>query len=136
MFYAENTLQSNPQTSSYLVIDNIRCYYKGVLQTNLPNNSFETWNAHIVNNVAGWTTSNELFSQFGIDSVNCEKTTDAQKGTYAVKLHTVDLFGGGPFIPGGIVTGINHTDAAQNPESIPTIAVNSRYGSVSGFRPG
>ncbi len=131
--YAENTLNYDPKLSSYLIIDNIRCYYKGVLQSNIPNNSFENWTTKTVNNIVGWTTSNELFAQFGIDSVNCERVSPGQSGTYAVKLHTVDLFGGGPFIPGGIVTGSNQGAAAQTPNAIPTIAVNQRYSSLSGY---
>ena len=129
--YAENTLGFDPQITSYLIIDNIRCYYKGVLQGNLPNHSFENWTTQTVDNLAGWTTTNEIFSQFGLDSVNCEKTTLAQSGAFAVKLHTVEIFG--TFIPGGIVTGINQVDAIQTPEAYPTFPVNQRYKSLSGF---
>ncbi len=129
--YVSNTLDYDPQMASYLSIDNIRCYYKGILQTNLPNNSFETWTTDTKNDLTNWTSSNELFAQFGLDSINCEQSTIAQNGIYAVKLHTLDLFG--QFIPGGIVSGANRLDAANDPSIFPTFSVNKRYASLSGY---
>ena len=126
-----NTLDYNPQITSFIVVDNIRCYYKGILQTSLPNNSFETWTSQSIKEITDWTTSNELLSQFGIDSINCEQTSSAQKGNYGVKIHTIDIFG--TFIPGGMVTGAHRLDAAQDPATFPTIAVNERYSSLSGY---
>jgi hypothetical protein len=131
LVYISNTLDYNPQPSSYLTVDNIRCYYKGALQSALPNYSFENWNTQTRSDVTGWTTSNEVFAQFGLDSVNCKQTTDAQNGTYAVRVHTVDIFG--TFLPGGMVSGVGQIDAAQDPSHIPTIAVGQRYGSLSGY---
>ncbi len=131
LIYINNTLDYDAQLASFLEVDNIRCYHKGALQTNLPNFSFETWASNTTKDVANWTSSNELFAQFGLDSINCEQTTASQNGTYAVKLHTVDIFG--TFLPGGIVSGVHQIDAAQNPSSIPTIAVNTRYASLSGY---
>lgn len=131
LIYINNTLDYDAQLASFLEVDNIRCYHKGALQTNLPNFSFETWASTTTKDVANWTSSNELFAQFGLDSINCEQTTASQNGTYAVKLHTIDIFG--TFLPGGIVSGVHQLDAAQNPSSIPTIAVNTRYASLSGY---
>ncbi len=131
LIYVSNTLDYDPQLASYLTVDNFRCYYKGVLQTNLPNNSFETWTSETKNDLKDWTTSNELFAQFGLDSINCEQTTVAQNGQYAIRIHSLDLFG--QFIPGGIVTGVNRVDAAQDPSIYPTFAVTQRYASLSGY---
>jgi hypothetical protein len=125
-----NTLYSDPQAASYLIIDNMRGYYNGVLQSPLPNFSFETWNTVTTQEIAGWYTTNQLFADNGIDSMNCEQTTDAQSGNYAMRMRNISFFG--TYVPGGIVTG-NSQEALFAPDQIPTFAAGQRFASLSGW---
>ncbi len=125
-----NTSFDSPQPASWLIVDNIRGYYKNALQPAFPNYSYENWTSTTVYEPLGWVSSNQIMAQFGIDSISCERTTDAQNGTYAVKAHNVDLFG--TILPGGLVSG-NNIDAAFSPDMTPTFAVSERYVSLSGY---
>jgi hypothetical protein len=129
-FEINNTSFDNPQVASWLIVDNIRGYKKGVLQSAIPNFSFENWATTTSKVCPGWITTNEVLSSFGLDSVNVTQSTDAQAGSSAVMMRNIDFFGN--YLPGGMVTGSDQ-NAAFAPDMTPTIAVTDRYSSLSGY---
>jgi hypothetical protein len=129
-FEIYNTNYSNPQATSWIIVDNIRGYKNGTLQAAMPNYSFENWTSSTSKTCAGWFTTNEIFKSYGIDSVNVIQSTDAQNGSSAVFMRNLDYFGN--MLPGGLVTG-NNPDAALTPDMIATIPVADRYSSLSGY---
>src|SRR5438876_454152 len=56
-------------------------------QNSIPNGSFENWNSSTYENPQHYFSSNaEAYSK--IAAFNCVKTTDAQHGSYAVRITT------------------------------------------------
>ncbi|MFH0893205.1 MAG: hypothetical protein V2A54_02115, partial [Bacteroidota bacterium] len=55
--------------------------------TSLPNGNFETWNTTGFDEPSNWTTSN--FAFIGSASPSVSKSTDAQSGTYACKIESL-----------------------------------------------
>lgn len=78
---------------SWALIDDVEMIDNGTAVTNIPNPSFETWDASIVENPDNWYTLNPLLSGMGLNNAN--KTIDAYSGTYAMEMTTIDPSGMG-----------------------------------------
>jgi hypothetical protein len=58
-------------------------------QTSIPNGNFENWDNHIYDNLMYYGTTNQgLWLDYENPTPSVSKTTDAQSGTYAIKLET------------------------------------------------
>ena len=116
-----------PDTSSWVMIDNVQLLSGGVATTNLPNHSFETWNNVTTENPVDWYSINYLLQ--GSNSENVVKTTDANTGTYAAQLSTI-LLNGADTVQGFISLGkIDFTNASSPFELTPYSATPT---SISG----
>ena len=63
----------------------------GIAVTNVPDPSFENWSSNTTEEPDDWYTINPLLS--GLSLENANKTTDANTGTYAIEMTTIDYFG-------------------------------------------
>lgn len=103
-------VMGNPMTGAaassgaWALVDNVVLKNNGSAVTNLPDNSFESWSSQSYEGPDNWFTMNELLA--GANAENCNKSTNAHTGTYAVELKTdtIPMFGGDT-IPGFISMG-------------------------------
>lgn len=80
-----------PSPGSWARIDNVTMHNAGIEVTNIPDPSFENWSTLSTENPDDWYTLNWLLSPISMENV--VKTTDANTGTYAIEMSTIDLFG-------------------------------------------
>jgi len=79
---------NNPAPGSWARIDDVQLFNNLVETTALPNQGFETWQAVSVESPNNWYTFNELYAGIGLPNAN--KSTDANTGTYALQLSTLN----------------------------------------------
>lgn len=107
--------ENAPTPGSWARIDEVAMYNNGSAVTNIPDPGFEGWATQSVEVPDSWYTLNEQLVSLNLENVN--KTTDANSGSFAVVLTTVedpiygdtiggvlslgDIFmsGGNPFTP-------------------------------------
>lgn len=89
---------------SWVEVDNVKLKNGGTAVTDLPDHSFESWASQAYDGPDNWYSMNDILS--GVGAENCNISTDAHTGTYAVELSTdtISLFGGDT-IPGFISLG-------------------------------
>lgn len=96
-FVLSNPFGNNPPSpGSWARIDNISMHNAGIEVTNVPDPSFENWTNVSTENPNDWFTLNPLLS--GVGAENALKTTDANTGTYAIEMTTIQPFPGGDTI--------------------------------------
>lgn len=78
-------------------IDNVQLLNGTTAQPNLPDFSFENWTPQVVESADNWYSYNEVLAAFDLENAN--KTTDANSGTYAIEMTTVELTQYGDTIP-------------------------------------
>lgn len=79
----------NSTPGSWAMVDNVQLLSGGVETTPLPNHSFETWETATTEMPDSWYTLNSLLVGSGIE--NAVKTTDANTGSYAIEMTTIQL---------------------------------------------
>jgi len=82
---------ANPSPNSWVMVDNVQLLNSGTPATALPNNSFETWDATTVEDVDDWYSLNPMLAGMGLE--NAVKTLDANSGSFAIEMTTLNLFG-------------------------------------------
>ena len=88
-FVLGNPFSNNPPTpGSWARIDQVAMYNAGGAVTNLPDPGFEDWTTQSVETPDSWYTMNEQL--VGLNLENVTKTTDANSGSFAVELTTVE----------------------------------------------
>lgn len=75
------------QRGSWLMIDSI--HFKGTSPCAIPNHSFENWSPVSYEDPNTWTSFNGYFAGFGLGDTLCQKTTDANTGSFAVQLNNI-----------------------------------------------
>lgn len=65
-------------------IDNVELYNGASIQTDLPNNNFETWTTQTLESADYWYSYSEQIVRFGVDVAH--KTTDAHSGMFAMEM--------------------------------------------------
>ncbi len=73
---------------SWARIDQVELYNGAVLQTDLPNNGFETWTTQTLESADSWFSYNEELIGLGLNNAN--KTTDAHSGNFAMEMTAVE----------------------------------------------
>lgn len=84
---------SIPSPNSWIRIDNVSMHNAGIEMTNVPDPSFENWTTVTTENPDDWYTLNPLLSVMGAE--NAIKTTDANTGSFAIEMTTIQLTVGG-----------------------------------------
>jgi len=79
----------NSTPGSWSMVDNVQLLSGGVTTTPLPNPSFETWETATTEAPDSWFTLNSLLIGSGIE--NAIKTTDANTGSFAIEMTTMQL---------------------------------------------
>ena len=87
---------ASPNPGSWARIDNVSMHNAGIEMTNVPDPSFENWSTETTENPDDWYTINYILAPFNAE--NAVKTTDANSGTYAIEMSTVQPFAGGDTI--------------------------------------
>jgi len=80
-----------PDPASWVLVDNVQLLNNGTPVVDLPNNSFESWEDTSVEEADDWYTLNPMLSAAGLE--NAVKTLDANSGSFAIEMTTLDLFG-------------------------------------------
>ena len=80
-----------PSPNSTVQIDNIQLYSGNTEQTPIPNYSFENWEEITYQNPENWYSYNQLLTVYDLENIT--KTTDANSGSFAVKMTTIDIEG-------------------------------------------
>lgn len=76
-----------PTPGAWARIDNVQIYNGGSATTNVPDPSFESWTAQQVETPENWYTMNEILIGAGMENAN--KTVDANTGSYALQMTTI-----------------------------------------------
>lgn len=76
-----------PMPGSWARIDDVHLYNAGIAQTDLPDFGFEQWSSQQLETADNWNTLNEMLAGEGIENAN--KSTDANSGSFAVEMTTV-----------------------------------------------
>lgn len=92
-----------PTPGAWVRIDNVEMYNLSTATTAVPDPSFEQWASQSVETPDNWFTLNEVLVGSGLENGN--KTTDANSGTYAIELSTVQNTQNGDTIPGFLSIG-------------------------------
>jgi hypothetical protein len=74
---------------SWVRIDNVQLLNNSTPTTALPDSGFEMWSVVSTEIPNDWYTTNEMFAGIGLETAT--KTTDANSGTYALQLTTLQL---------------------------------------------
>ena len=77
---------ANPQKNTFIEVDSIILSGTGTV-AQLPNNNFENWDSTGVDQADGWFSLNKFLAISG-NSQNVFKSTDANTGSYALKMVT------------------------------------------------
>ncbi len=72
---------------SWARIDNVQMYNGAATVSNVPDPSFEAWDALTVENPDNWNTLNTLFAAASLENVL--KSTDAHSGNFAAQLNSI-----------------------------------------------
>lgn len=87
-----------PDPSAWARIDAVEMFANGAATTNVPDPGFEDWSVESTENPDEWYSYNALLSTY--DWENATKTTDANSGSYAIEMATInDSINGGDTIP-------------------------------------
>lgn len=86
-----------PSPGSWARVDNVSMHNAGIEVTNVPDPSFENWSSEATEDPDDWYTLNPLLSPLSLENAN--KTTDANTGTYAIEMTTIETGPGGDTIP-------------------------------------
>lgn len=89
----------SPTPGSWARIDNVEILNTGILTTNLPDPSFESWATASTETPDNWFTMNDLLAGIGMENVS--KSTNSNSGTYAAEISTVQF----PPITGDTIRG-------------------------------
>lgn len=93
--------------------DNVEMYNGSVAVTNVPDPSFESWSTKTSENPDNWFTMNDALA--GLNLENVIKTTDANSGTYAAEISTMQFPDNGDTIGGALSLGPINLSASMNP---------------------
>jgi hypothetical protein len=106
----------SPTPGSWARIDNVQMWNLGNQMTDVPDPSFENWTSMSTEVPDYWYTLNEVLAGSGME--NAIKTIDANSGSFAIEMTTIqdpnqgdtipgmmsitpiDIFSGNPFMPG------------------------------------
>jgi hypothetical protein len=80
-----------PNPGSWARVDNVSMHNAGIAVTNVPDPSFENWSSVSTEDPDNWYTINPLLSSLSLE--NAIKTTDANTGTYAIEMSTIEFSG-------------------------------------------
>lgn len=86
----------DPTPGSWARVDNMSMHNAGIEVTNVPDPSFENWTNVTTESPDDWYTLNPLLR--GLNLENAIKTTDANTGTFAVEMTTVEVIATGDTI--------------------------------------
>jgi len=103
----------DPQPSSWARIDAVEMYNAGNAVTNLPDPGFENWSTQTVETPDNWFTMNEMLSPLGLE--NAIKTVDANSGTYAIEMTTIQEPNSGDTMNAFISVGLIDFNAQGDP---------------------
>ncbi|MDG1331092.1 MAG: T9SS type A sorting domain-containing protein [Crocinitomicaceae bacterium] len=87
---------STPSPGSWARVDNVTMHNAGIPVTNVPDPSFENWSSVSTEDPDDWYTLNPILSALAAE--NAVKTTDANTGTYAIEMTTIQPVPGGDTI--------------------------------------
>ncbi len=104
-------LYANPQKNTFIQIDSIILSGSGTV-AQMPNNNFEKWDSTGVDQADGWFSLNKFLAISG-NSQNVFKSTDANSGSYALKMVTDTFNLGGRDTFSLITTGSFGTNGIQ-----------------------
>lgn len=77
----------SPDPASWARIDEVEMYNAGNAVTNVPDPGFEDWSTEVVELPDNWYTLSEMLVPMGLE--NAIKTIDANSGTYAIEMTTI-----------------------------------------------
>jgi hypothetical protein len=89
---------------SWARIDNVQMYNGAATVTNVPDPSFESWDAFTVENPDNWNTLNTLLAPASLENVL--KSTDAHSGNFAAQLNSIANPNNGDTIQGALSLGV------------------------------
>ncbi len=89
---------------SWARIDNVQLYNGAATVTNLPDPSFEAWDAFTVENPDNWNTLNTLLAAASLENVL--KSSDAHSGNFAAQLNSMANPNTGDTIQGVLSLGV------------------------------
>jgi hypothetical protein len=89
---------------SWARIDNVQMYNGAATVTNVPDPSFESWDAFTVENPDNWNTLNTLLASASLENVL--KSTDAHSGNFAAQLNSIANPNNGDTIQGALSLGV------------------------------
>jgi len=113
-------------------VDNVRLYNGTTLASNLPDHSFESWDNISTDVADSWYTTGELFAGTALENVT--QTTDANNGSFAMRLETVDD-GGQPLAGFASIGMIDLSNAVDPFEAIPYEAMPTTFSGAFKFIP-
>jgi hypothetical protein len=89
---------------SWARIDNVQMHNGAATVTNVPDPSFESWDAFTVENPDNWNTLNTLLAPASLENVL--KSTDAHSGNFAAQLNSIANPNNGDTIQGALSLGV------------------------------
>lgn len=101
-----------PKPGSWVKLDDVQLFNTGIATTAIPDPGFEQWSTQTIETPDNWFTLDEMLAGEGIE--NAIKSLDANSGTYAVEMTTVQNMYGDT-IPSFISWGPIDFNAMGNP---------------------